>query len=93
MSRFHNIITDAEEVECYEFSGQSLLHLDYKAMCASNSGPDLMVTVIVVEVLLIVVILTKFTWDCIVYRRTGQLPWVARSGKSLLSPHVVLFKG
>ena len=33
---------------------------------------------IVLEVLLLVAVVLKLGWDCVRYRRTGHLPWVAR---------------
>ena len=32
MPRYNNIVMDAEEVECSQFPGQPLLHLDFKAI-------------------------------------------------------------
>ena len=34
--------------------------------------------VIVLEVVLLVALVLKLGWDCVRYRRTGHLPWVAR---------------
>ena len=31
IKRYNNIVMDAEEVECSEFPGRPLLHLDFKA--------------------------------------------------------------
>ena len=54
----------------------TVLHLDYKEMCSKDH--DYMIWVIVVETILLVIIMFKLTWDCVRYRRTGHLPWVAR---------------
>jgi hypothetical protein len=54
----------------------TLLHLDYKEMCSKDH--DYMIWVIIVEAILLVAIMLKLTWDCVRYRRTGHLPWVAR---------------
>ena len=66
---------DTEHMHCSECEC-SLLHLDYKEMCTKDH--DHMVWVIMVEAIFLVMIVIKLTWDCIRYRRTGHLPWVAR---------------
>ena len=59
-----------EECDC------SLLNLDYKEMC--STGGDNMLWLIVLELSLLLLVLAKFSWDCVTYRRTGELPWLAR---------------
>jgi len=78
LEKYNNIVMDAEEVECSQFPGRPLLHLDFKALCSSSRGPNIMIVIIITEVLLLVTILAKFSWDCVVYHRTGQLPWLAQ---------------
>ena len=43
-----------------------------------DTSVDYMVCVIAVEAILLVLVLSKLAFDCYNYRRTGQLPWLAR---------------
>ena len=76
LSKYNNIILDVEDMKCTECDC-SIIFLDYKEMCGS-SNTDSMVWVIVLEITLLVLVLVKLTWDCVRYRRTGHLPWIAR---------------
>ena len=76
LNKYSNLIEDAADMMCDECNCD-ILHLDFKEMCASN-GTDSMIVVICLEVSLLVLVMVKLTWDCIRYRRTGHLPWVAR---------------
>ena len=76
LNKYSNLIEDAKDMKCDE-CGCEILQLDFKEMCAS-SKTDSMVWVIVLEVALLVLVLAKLSWDCVTYRRTGQLPWLAR---------------
>ena len=49
----------------------SLLNLDYKEMC--STGGDSMLWLIIMEVSLLLIVLAKFSWDCVTYRRTGEV--------------------
>jgi len=75
LEKYNNLIMDTEHMHCSECEC-SLLHLDYKEMCTKDH--DYMIWVIMVEAIFLVMIVIKLTWDCIRYRRTGHLPWVAR---------------
>jgi len=75
LEKYSSLIMDTEHMRCSDCEC-TLLHLDYKEMCTKDH--DYMIWVILVEAILLVVIMLKFTWDCIRYRRTGHLPWVAR---------------
>ena len=75
LEKYSSLIMDTEHMMCSDCEC-ALLHLDYKEMCTKDH--DYMIWVILVEAILLVVIMLKFTWDCIRYRRTGHLPWVAR---------------
>jgi len=75
LQKYNSLIKDTEYMQCSDCEC-SLLHLDYKQICAKDH--DYMVWVIIVETSLIVIILLKLSWDCIQYRRTGELPWVAK---------------
>ena len=76
LNKYSNLIEDAGDMRCDECDC-GILHLDFKEMCATNNT-DSMVWLICLEVTLLVLVLVKLTWDCIRYRRTGHLPWVAR---------------
>ena len=65
-------------MECHEHPGVPLYQLDYKAMCTSSSRAEVMVAVVAVELVLLVALLAKLAKDCVLYRRTGHLPWLAR---------------
>jgi len=75
LEKYSSLIMDTEHMHCSDCEC-TLLHLDYKEMCTKNH--DYMIWVILVEVILLVGIMLKLTWDCVRYRRTGHLPWVAR---------------
>ena len=75
LEKFSSIILDTEEMRCDECDC-SLLNLDYKEMC--STGGDSMLWLIILEVSLLLLVLAKFSWDCVTYRRTGELPWLAR---------------
>ena len=49
----------------------SLLNLDYKEMC--STGGHSMLWLIILEVSLLLIVLAKFSWDCVTYRRTGEV--------------------
>ena len=76
LEKFSSIILDTEEMECMECDC-SLLNLDYKEMC--STGSDSMLWLITLELCLLLLVLVKFSWDCVAYRRTGELPWLARN--------------
>ena len=78
LARFNDIIKDAVEVECREFPGRALELLDYKAMCSSDTSASALLVVGLVELLVLVGIVVKLAWDCVEYRRSGNLPWCAR---------------
>ena len=70
LEKFSSIILDTEEMRCDECDC-SLLNLDYKEMC--SSGGDSMLWLIILEVSLLLLVLAKFSWDCVTYRRTGEV--------------------
>ena len=76
LEKYTSLIMDTEHMTCSDCKC-TLLHLDYKEMCTKDH--DYMIWVILVEAILLVVVMLKFTWDCMRYRRTGHLPWVARN--------------
>ena len=76
LNKYSNLIEDTEYMTCLECDC-AILYLDYKEMCAS-SRTDNMIWIIVLEVTMLTGVLVKLSWDCIQYRRTGHLPWVAR---------------
>ena len=76
LEKYSSLIMDTEHMICSDCEC-TLLHLDYREMCTKDH--DYMIWVILVEAILLVVIMLKFTWDCIRYRRTGHLPWVAQN--------------
>ena len=76
LEKFSSVILDTEQMECVECDC-SLLNLDYKEMC--STGGASMLWLIIIELCLLVVVLVKFSWDCVTYRRTGELPWLARN--------------
>ena len=55
-----------------------MVSFDYNAFCPTEIGIDYMAILVVVEVLLLAVILSKLSYDVLQYRRTGELPWLAR---------------
>ena len=77
LEKFSSIILDTEQMKCLECDC-SLLNLDYKEMC-STAGDSGMLWLIILELSLLLVVLVKFSWDCVAYRRTGELPWLARN--------------
>ncbi len=44
-------------------------------MCPIETGVDYMAILVVFEVVLLALILTKLSYDVWQYRRTGELPW------------------
>ena len=66
LEKFSSIILDTEEMECMECDC-SLLNLDYKEMC--STGSDSMLWLITLELSLLLLVLVKFSWDCVTYRR------------------------
>ena len=76
LNKYSNLIEDTEYMQCVECDC-AILYLDYKEMCASTKT-DNMIWIIVIEVTMLTLVLVKLTWDCVQYRRTGHLPWVAR---------------
>ena len=76
LSKYNNIILDVDYMQCTECDC-SIVFLDYKEMCGASSTNN-MIWLIVLEVTLLLVVMIKLTWDCVRYRRTGHLPWVAR---------------
>ena len=75
LEKYNSLIMDTEHMLCSDCEC-TLLHLDYREMCTKDHDP--MVWVIMVEAIVLVMIMLKLTWDCIRYRRTGHLPWLAR---------------
>ena len=75
LEKYSSLIMDTEHMTCSDCDC-NLLNLDYKEMCTSDS--DSMIWVVVAETFLLVMIVMKLTWDCVQYRRTGHLPWIAR---------------
>ena len=45
-------------------------------MCATRDSN--MLWLVILEVCLLLAVLVKLSWDCVRYRRTGHLPWIAR---------------
>jgi len=75
LEKYNSLIMDTEHMQCSECEC-SLFYLDYKEMCTQDF--DYMIWVITAEVIVLLIFVFKLTWDCIRYRRTGHLPWVAR---------------
>ena len=75
LEKYSSLIMDTEHMYCSDCES-TVLHLNYKEMCAKDH--DYMIWVIIVEAILLVMIMLKLSWDCVRYRRTGHLPWVAR---------------
>ena len=62
----------------FELQKPNLVSFDYNALCPIETGVDYMAILVVFEVVLLALILTKLTYDVWQYRRTGELPWLAR---------------
>lgn len=71
-------LRDADYLACGVEESPLFIKLDYNSLCTDDSGVDYMVILIVVEVLLLTLILSKLSYDIWQYRRTGELPWLAR---------------
>ena len=54
-----------------------LISADYVDLCVAE-GPDYYALLIVVEAGLIVVVVSKLAYDWATYKRTGEMPWLAR---------------
>ena len=53
--------------------------MDISYYCDSEVlSVDYMVCIIAIEALLLVLVLSKLAFDTVNYRRTGELPWLAR---------------
>ena len=75
----HNeIIGDHEHLQCLD--GTKIIEIDYNALCMASSNTDSMTILICIEVVLLVLIVSKLSYDYRQYNRTGTLPWLARSG-------------
>lgn len=55
-----------------------MVSFDYNAMCPIDTETDYMTILVVFEVVLLFIILSKLTYDVVQYRRNGELPWLAR---------------
>jgi len=75
LNKYSNLIEDIEYMKCTECDC-ALLYLDYKEMCATRDSN--MLWLVILEVCLLLAVLVKLSWDCVRYRRTGHLPWIAR---------------
>ena len=55
-----------------------MVSFDYNSLCPVETGIDYMAILVVFEVILLAIILSKLSYDVLQYRRTGELPWLAR---------------
>ena len=60
------------------FQNMKLISLKYSDLCAPREGIDKMVVLVVIEVILLVIAISKLIYDIRHYNRTGELPWLAR---------------
>jgi len=83
LAKYHFLLKDADSMMC---SGSvSILDFNYKEECKKETI-DFWGLLVVVEILMLLGVVGKLWYDCIVYRQTGHLPWVARHlcGKNVL---------
>merc|ERR1719474_912604 len=82
--KYQFLLKDANEMRCTG-SEVYIVDLDYKNECEQDNE-DFMTWLVVVEFVLLVLVLSKLTYDVVLYRRTGHLPWIARHlcGKNVL---------
>ena len=73
--KYSSLIKDAEDICCANWD-DILLQIDYTDRCYKSQDP--MIWVIIVEVVLLVLLICNFVRDVVRYRRTGNLPWIAR---------------
>lgn len=52
--------------------------IDVNVLCHEKADVDYLAWVVVVEVILLVMVLSKLSYDFWNYRKTGELPWLAR---------------
>ena len=74
------VIRDHALLQCED--GTKIIEIDYNGLCmtSSESGMDSMTILICIEVILLILVVSKLFYDYRQYNRTGALPWLARSG-------------
>ena len=74
------VIKDHANVTCDD--GTKIIEIDYNGLCMTSSegGTDSMTILICIEVILLILVVSKLFYDYRQYNRTGALPWLARSG-------------
>ena len=55
-----------------------MISADYVSLCTPEQM-DLMIWLVVAELILIVLVLSKLAYDVWHYQRTGEMPWLARN--------------
>ncbi|CAB4054655.1 unnamed protein product [Lepeophtheirus salmonis] len=68
---------DADLLACGVDQSPILIQIDYTQFCETNI--DYMWIVIVGELILLILVLSRLTYDVINYRRSGELPWLAKT--------------
>ena len=66
----------------FSFQQPLLISADYEALCRP-AGIDYMSFIVALEAILLVLILSKLGYDMYHYRKTGELPWLARASVCL----------
>merc|ERR1719510_634392 len=77
-ANYKSFLPDAEKLSCDDDQETFLIKLDYNELCNSSSGIDVMSIVVVIEVILLILLFSKFAYDVRHYNQTGELPWLAR---------------
>ncbi|XP_040568947.1 protein singed wings 2 isoform X2 [Lepeophtheirus salmonis] len=67
---------DADLLACGVDQSPILIQIDYTQFCETSI--DYMWIVIVGELILLILVLSRLTYDVINYRRSGELPWLAK---------------
>lgn len=55
-----------------------MISIDVASYCEVKPAVDYMVVIIAIEVILLVIVLSKLAYDIWIYRRTGEMPWLAK---------------
>ncbi|XP_022191894.1 protein halfway isoform X1 [Nilaparvata lugens] len=73
-----NIIMDSDQLYCNNFNNQRVIELDQNKVCVyKKHWSDYIQYIIALEILLLLMLISKVTYDYWVFKTTGYLPWPA----------------
>ncbi|CAG0922785.1 unnamed protein product [Notodromas monacha] len=83
LADYQKLIKDVEDIRCGSTSdtrhrGRQIAHLSLETMCQTTEDVHMLDVLNGVMALLIVMIAVKLTYDWYNYRKTNQIPWIAR---------------